>query len=71
MGLILRDGLKLIAGGIVIGGAADPLTLAAAALAFFFVALLACWLPAARAARRSRGRPEGRVSAKRGSRHQT
>jgi putative ABC transport system permease protein len=69
MGLVLRDGLKLIAGGIVIGlaiafvlaralqtllfgvGPADPLTLTAAALAFVLVALLACWLPATRAAR--------------------
>jgi putative ABC transport system permease protein len=69
MGMILRDGLWLIAGGIVVGlaialllaralqtllfgvGPADPLTLAAAALAFVLVALLACCLPAARAAR--------------------
>jgi putative ABC transport system permease protein len=69
MGMIVYDGLKLIAGGIVIGlgialvlsralqtllfgvGPADPATLAAGALAFAVVALLACCLPAARAAR--------------------
>jgi len=69
MGMIVRDCLKLIAGGIVIGlgialvlsralrtllfgvGPADPATLAAAAIAFVVVALLACCLPAARAAR--------------------
>ena len=69
MSMILHDGIKLIAGGIVIGlgiavvlsraletllfgvGPADPATLAVAALAFVAVALLACCLPAARAAR--------------------
>jgi putative ABC transport system permease protein len=69
IGLVLRSGLALIAGGIVAGvvvslalsrvlqtmlfevGPADPLTLAAAAAAFTAVALLACALPAMRAAR--------------------
>lgn len=69
MNMIMKDGIKLIAGGIVIGlgialvlsralqtllfgvGPADPATVAAAALAFVAVALLACCVPAARAAR--------------------
>jgi putative ABC transport system permease protein len=69
MSMIVGDGLRLIAGGVVLGlgisfvlsralrtllfgvGPTDPTTLAAAALTFVVVALLACCIPAARAAR--------------------
>ena len=69
VGLILRDGGRLIVAGLVAGlvisfalsrvlesmlfgvSRADPATLVVAALAFAVVALLACYIPAARAAR--------------------
>jgi putative ABC transport system permease protein len=69
VGLILRDGARLIVAGLVAGlvisfalsrvlqsmlfgvSRADPATLVGAALAFALVALLACYVPAARAAR--------------------
>ena len=68
LGLIFRQGFKLIAGGLIWGTAvalalaqlirallfgvepADPVTFAAVATLFTVVALLACWLPARRAA---------------------
>ena len=68
LGLIFRQGFKLIAGGLILGTAAalalaqvirallfgvapaDPVTFAAVATLFTVVALLACWLPARRAA---------------------
>jgi ABC-type antimicrobial peptide transport system permease subunit len=70
VGLIVRQGVRLIAVGIVVGlgagigfalllpkllfggtGAFDPLTFGVVTLVFGTVALLACWLPARRAAK--------------------
>jgi len=67
--LVLRQGLALVAGGIVLGlaasfaltrvlasllygvGTLDPLTLASVCVVLAAAAVLACWLPARRAAR--------------------
>ncbi|MFL5416375.1 MAG: FtsX-like permease family protein, partial [Myxococcales bacterium] len=67
--LVLRQGLALVAGGIVLGlaasfaltrvlasllygvGTLDPLTLASVCVVLAGAAVLACWLPARRAAR--------------------
>ena len=51
-GLLISFGLSRVLQSMLFGvSRADPLTLAGAALAFALVALLACYSPAARAAR--------------------
>jgi putative ABC transport system permease protein len=53
VGLILKRGMLMAAAGLVLGlvVARDPLTIAAVAAILAFVALLACYVPARRAAK--------------------